>query len=197
MAPMRVLFSAGVAAGLAAASVTGCRTRHEAPRAEQGQPVGAAREAPIAAFPPVRITFTAKDPRALCRVDDCSGTPLVSIRKVGAGKPLVLAPGRGATLCASCRAPASLPPCSPMGVGVERVELDWDGTHYDLSTCGPGTPCAARQPAEPGRYVAELCATESTRTIDSIGAPACVDTGHRVCKELEFDLPGPPVNADL
>jgi hypothetical protein len=84
-----------------------------------------------------------------------------------------------------------------MGVGLERVALAWDGTHYELSTCGAGVPCAARRTAGSGRYVAELCGTQNTRTIDSIGAPVCVDTGRATCASRELSYPGPDVDAEL
>lgn len=84
-----------------------------------------------------------------------------------------------------------------MGVGVEREELAWDGSFYELSTCGSGAPCAERRLARPGRYAAELCAVRNTRTNDSIGAPVCVDTGARVCGRVEFDFPGPDASGEL
>lgn len=194
MAEMRALF---VLATAAAVTTTACRTPRRSPVPGKAPVASMGSADPVRELAPVRITFTAKDPHSLCRVEDCSGAPPITIRSLHGEQPLVLSPGRNATLCASCAAPATGPHCSPMGVGVERVEIDWDGTHYGLSSCGAGTPCAARRIAEPGRYVAELCALKSTRTIDSIGAPTCVDTGQRVCLRVEFDLPGPPVQADL
>lgn len=194
MAQMRAIFVLVTAATVSAA---GCRGPRRAPFGGSGTVPSALPQEPVRALSPVHITFTAKDPRSLCRVDDCSGAPPISIRTLRGAQPLVLSPGRDATLCAACTAAASRPPCSPMGIGVEHVELDWDGTHYELSSCKAGTPCAARRVSEPGRYVAELCALKSTRTIDSIGAPTCVDTGQRVCARVEFELPGPPVHAEL
>lgn len=196
MPEMRALF---VVATVAAVSTMACRAPRRSPSRDSAIIVPSALTAePIRALPPVHITFTAKDPRSLCRVDDCSGAPPISIRALQGTQPLVLSPGPNAVRCAPCAGTASTPPpCSPMGIGVERMELDWDGTHYELSSCGGGLPCAARRVAEPGRYVAELCAIRSSRTIDSIGAPACVDTGQRVCAHVEFELPGPPVQGEL
>jgi len=76
-----------------------------------------------------------------------------------------------------------------MGVGVEKVDFAWDGTYYELDQCPGGKACAARRTAGPGRYEAELCAVRSTRTIDSIGAPVCVDTGQHACARVLFDFP--------
>jgi hypothetical protein len=78
-----------------------------------------------------------------------------------------------------------------MGVPVADTEFEWDGRYYEASTCGTGRPCAAERHAENGRYVAEMCVLRGARTIDSIGAPQCIENGERKCVSIEFEFPSP------
>jgi hypothetical protein len=136
------------------------------------------------------LKLQVNDPSAYCKSDDCSGTPPVSIRRVDSTEPLALTPGRCATSCVDCRelvCPSR--PCSAMGLPMTDTEFVWDGTYYEASTCGAGVPCVAERRANDGHYVAEWCGLRGTRTIDSIGAPQCIEGGDRRCVSVAFDFP--------
>jgi len=76
-----------------------------------------------------------------------------------------------------------------MGVAMTDTEYVWDGRYFEASTCGAGRACAAERFAGSGKYVAEMCALRGSRTIDTIGAPQCIENGERKCVSLEFDFP--------
>lgn len=139
----------------------------------------------------VHIAFTAKDPHAYCRKDDCSGTSLVTLRRRDATAKLLLSPGPCPVRCEDCRAvPCPSTPCPGVGVAVTHAELDWDGSYYETGVCGQGVSCVTRKIAAPGRYVADVCATRGERTNDSIGFPVCIESGERACASVELSYPG-------
>ncbi len=76
-----------------------------------------------------------------------------------------------------------------MGLPMMDTEFVWDGTYYEASTCGAGVPCVTERHASDGPYVAEWCGLRGSRTIDSIGAPQCIEGGGRRCVSVPFDFP--------
>jgi len=75
------------------------------------------------------------------------------------------------------------------------LEMTWDGSTVDWSTCGGGNRCYVPRFVAPGRYVARLCATPGTTSADGI---TCTQDGPEECVETTFDLPGPtPIEVPL
>jgi hypothetical protein len=181
----------------AAASLLGGAGCQRGPRADgaarrdtgTAQPTASAPAAE-AAEGAVHVVFTARDPHAYCREDDCSGNSPVSIRAASGRAPLLLSPGRCAIACADCHpVPCPSPACTPSALPLAAAELTWDGTYYDPGFCNGSIPCVTRRTAPPGKYLAELCAHRGSRTNDSIGAPICIASGGESCVAVEFDYP--------
>jgi hypothetical protein len=81
--------------------------------------------------------------------------------------------------------------CPPRGVMAHDDEVIWNGSYLVMSTCGPATT-RCRQPvfAQPGQYVAVMCATPGRLVTPAGGGLAqCTKTGDRQCIEIPFTYP--------
>jgi hypothetical protein len=75
-------------------------------------------------------------------------------------------------------------------VALTTIETSWDGSYVESSTCGNAVACTMPRFVRPGRYVAHMCATPGTLSMDG-PAPTCTSTGPEECVDMPFDLPGP------
>lgn len=127
-------------------------------------------------------------------IEGCAGPPQVFI---GTAPGNWLTPNGGPFCAVECSNQCAPTPCPAIGacvavafgVPVTNVEMTWDGSYVNWSTCGSGTACFNRRFVPPGRYVARLCATPGTL----IDASTCTQTAPEECVEATFDLPGPPL----
>jgi len=82
--------------------------------------------------------------------------------------------------------------------GAERA---WDGSYYELGTCGAGVTCGSRRYAPAGHYVASMCAGQGILVPPdgTLGAdgPQCSAQDPPDCVMVPFDFPGPPVLGHL
>ena len=94
-----------------------------------------------------------------------------------------------------CPVPTIIPcPIRPLGVGeaVTNVEITWDGSYSESSTCGANVACYNPRFMPPGRYYARMCVTPGTLSQTDGDAPqTCMQTGAEECVDVPFDLPGP------
>jgi hypothetical protein len=113
-----------------------------------------------------------------------------------AGQSLQFNAGFCPVMCSSqCSGVACPAIACPIGGGqaVTQVQMNWDGSYYESSTCGQGTSCYNRRFVLPGRYVAHMCATPGTLAQGDVGPATCTPTAPQECVDVTFDLPGPPL----
>lgn len=133
----------------------------------------------------VSITFTVTGQGSYCH-HGCTW-PSIHVMDSG-GHPLDFG-----TLCSvdcdTCGSTLCPPlPCFPDDL-VTEATLEWDGSYYVPSACGPGTSCFQRTFATPGRYTATFCETPGTLSGPDGGYRECVPSGPEKCGEVAFDYP--------
>jgi hypothetical protein len=118
------------------------------------------------------------------------------------GQPFQISTGFCPTFCSAQCTPQPCPGIAcPIGGGVAlttSVEMTWDGSYYDSSTCGSGTTCYIPRFVAPGHYTAQMCATPGTLSDgDAAPPPTCTASGPQECVAVQFEIPGPTVEASL
>jgi hypothetical protein len=79
---------------------------------------------------------------------------------------------------------------STIGSGGTLSGLTWDGSVYTVSTCAATNACIEQTFAEPGRYVAHVCATPGTMVPNGDARPyICRSAGPSDCVDQPFDFP--------
>jgi hypothetical protein len=107
-------------------------------------------------------------------------------------KPIVLDHGCGATECSRCTPGLCLPiACLNLPVPSEGLTWQWDGSEWLDGTCGANaTQCLKPVCAQPGKYIAQMCTTQSQ---PSAGASTCIPGDSKICTQVAFTLPGSTV----
>ena len=146
---------------------------------------------------PGSVTFSLLLPstREFCDQLPCTfGTTHLSINNA-LGQPFQLSPGLCPTFCsAQCREELC-PRFCPIsgGVAATSVQVTWDGSYYESSTCGSGTSCYDKRFVHAGHYVAFFCATPGTLNGGDTLPTTCAATGPQECAEVQFMIPSSAV----
>jgi hypothetical protein len=157
---------------------------------------------PAASPGTVTLRLLLQPPETFCdQVQPCGSSAHVAIRDDD-GHWLRTEKGWCATPCSKeCPHPAcSTIACAGPGTGVEihEIEQTWDGGYLESSYCGDTIACYMPRFAQPGHFVARLCATPGALGTSSAGPPTCSVVAPSKCVEVPFDLPGPsPIEAIL
>jgi hypothetical protein len=127
--------------------------------------------------------------KSYCQSGGCGPISSIAIKDLS-GTFIVRSPGDCYTDCDGCQMlPCPGAACQLQGYAVTGETVTWDGTRWLDGTCNGTTQCLARSYAEPGQYVAVMCATPGTLMPDANQVDQCTASGPEECVEVPFEFP--------
>lgn len=126
---------------------------------------------------------------SFCQSGGCGPMSSIAI-KDASGTFITRSPGDCYTDCDGCQMlPCPGAACQLQGYAVTGETVTWDGTRWLDGACNGTTQCLAHGYAEPGQYIAVMCATPGTLVPDANQVDQCTASGPEECVEVPFEFP--------
>lgn len=123
------------------------------------------------------------DPGFYCTPDNCQEEPWIRV-KDELGRRLVIDPPCNPD-CSQCQPVSCLPEVCDNRTGFTGpLEREWDGVHYEESTCGNEITCNRSLCTPAGEYQAEFCLERNSTPGDT-----CTPSGEVDCVTQTFSWP--------